>query len=135
MVGAAVIAAVLNAAPGLELPFLFGGDGGTVLVPSRLRDAAEGALRGLQRFSAATFKLPLRAAAVPVGRVRAEGLDVQVGKLRLSPGNDLAMFAGGGLLRADSIMKARADGDADVLVPTEDAEARTSKGCPAAGSH
>ena len=33
MVGAAVITAVLNACPGLQIPYVFGGDGGLAAVP------------------------------------------------------------------------------------------------------
>lgn len=120
MVGAAVITAVLNAARGLDLPFVFGGDGGTVLVPGRLRADAVAALGRLQRLATAEFDLPLRAAAIPVRRIRDEGLDVAVGKLRLAPGNALAMFAGGGLARADRIMK-DTPGDRHVLAEPEHA--------------
>jgi hypothetical protein len=51
MVGAASITAVLNICGDIEVPFVFGGDGGTVVVPGSLRDAACDALIGLQAIS------------------------------------------------------------------------------------
>lgn len=121
MVGAAVIAAVLNACRGTEVPFVFGGDGGLVAVPGALREAAADALRRLQRHSEDTFGLALRAAAVPVSRLRAEGHDVRVRKYSLGPLNNLAMFAGGGVERADAIMKTATEGDTALLLPAADA--------------
>lgn len=119
MVGAAVITAVLNAAGGLELPYVFGGDGGAVLVPGRLAEPAAQALGRLQRLSEASYGLALRAAAIPVARLRAEGSDVRVLKLRLSPANHLAMLSGGGIERADRILREAPD-DRHVLAPPDD---------------
>jgi hypothetical protein len=123
MVGAAVITAVLNACKGTEIPFVFGGDGGLAAVPGALREPAADALRRLQRHSEKTFGLGLRAAAVPVARLRAEGRDVRVRKYSLGPCNNLAMFAGGGVERADAIMKSAGAGDPALLSPAEGAPA------------
>ena len=78
MVGAAVIKAVLNGVKGLELPYVFGGDGGAVAVPGRFAPEAAEALRRLQAHAGQAFGLALRAAAVPVSRLRAEGHDLRV---------------------------------------------------------
>ncbi len=121
MAGAATITAVLNVAEGAELPFVFGGDGGVVLVPPALAGPAREALRRLQAHSGATLGLSLRAAAIPVARLRAEGAEVLVRKYRLGEGNHLAMFAGRGLTRADAILKAEAEGDPDILRADPDA--------------
>jgi hypothetical protein len=115
MVGAAVITAVLNACAGYRIPFVFGGDGGLAVVPGPARDGAVLALRRLQGFSQEAFGLGLRVAAVPVSRLRAEGFDVRVRKYSMSPGNNLAMFAGGGAERADEILKMAPDSDPAIL--------------------
>lgn len=122
MVGAAVITAVLNACGATQIPFVFGGDGGMAAVPGALREPAAEALSRLQRHSQDTFGLGLRAAAVPVARLRAEGFDVRVRKYALGPRNNLAMFAGGGAERADAIMKTAAPGDPVLLSPSAQAE-------------
>ncbi len=105
MVGAASITAVLNTCGDIEVPFVFGGDGGTVVVPGSLSKAAGDALVGLQAISRATFGLALRVGAIPVVELRAQGTDVRVRKYQLSTGNYLAMFAGGGVELSDSLLK------------------------------
>ncbi len=105
MLGAASITAVLNACKGHDLPFVFGGDGGAVIVPPSLSAPAGAALARLAVAAPDMFGLSLRAAAIPVAVLRAGGSDVLVRKYRLSPGNHLAMFAGDGLERADEILK------------------------------
>jgi hypothetical protein len=119
MVGAAVITAVLNACRDLDLPFAFGGDGGVVAVPGARSAAAAAALRGVQAHSGRVFGLELRGAAVPIARLRAEGHDVRVRRLRLNASNHLAMFDGSGLDRADEILKGSAD-DPAVFRPGPD---------------
>ena len=111
MVGAASITAVLNVRDGIEIPFVFGGDGGTLVVPGALRAAAGEALLRLKAASTETFGLALRVGAVPVADLRAGGHDVRVRKYELSPGNHLAMFAGGGVERADALLKGAGEGD------------------------
>lgn len=120
MVGAAVITACLRVAEGLDLPFVFGGDGGLVLAPGRLRPEMRTAMAGLRAVAQRDYGLGLRAATIPVSRLRAEGADFRVRKLRLSAGNHLAMFAGGGAARADVILKGAGPDDPD-LVGTDDA--------------
>ena len=105
MVGAASITAVLNACGEVAVPFVFGGDGGTLVVPGSLGPAAREALVRLRAASEAMFGLALRVGAVPVADLRAMGTDVLVRKYELSPGNFLAMFAGGGVERCDGLLK------------------------------
>jgi hypothetical protein len=109
MVGAASITAVLNTCGDIEVPFVFGGDGGTVAVPGSLRKAACDALIGLQAISQATF------GAIPVADLRAKGVDVRVRKYELSTGNYLAMFAGGGVELSDSLLKSAPPGSPYLL--------------------
>ena len=105
MVGAASIVAVLNGCAGVDVPFMFGGDGGVVAVPPGALKAARTRLGALQDQCEPLFGLTLRAAAIPVHELRKAGVDVQVRKLRLAGDNHLAMFAGGGLELADKWLK------------------------------
>jgi hypothetical protein len=105
LIGAACIIAVLNVTRGLELPFAFGGDGATILIPSAARAAVAPALLRTRRLALRAFGLELRLGIVPVEEVRRRGRRVLVAKLALSPGNHLAMFAGGGLALADRLIK------------------------------
>ncbi len=108
-IGAATIVAASNACAGLEFPFVFGGDGATLLVPPSARDAVSQALLYLARQSERDFGLRLRVGCVPVAEVLARGKTVSVARRELSPGNCIAMFAGGGLNEATDMIKA-ADG-------------------------
>ena len=105
MVGAACITAALNALPGYSLPFVFGGDGATILVPPSGVDAGREAMLGLAGLAERQFDLGLRVGIVPVADLHARGAALGVRKLELSPGNDLALFSGDGLELADTLVK------------------------------
>ncbi|MBO9417924.1 DUF3095 family protein [Labrenzia sp. R4_2] len=105
MVGAAVIAAVLNKVDRDRVPFVFGGDGAVVVVPEADRKLAEAAIAGVVALARDVVDLELRAASIPVADIRKRGGDIKVRKYCLSPGNHLAMIIGDGLLIADRILK------------------------------
>jgi hypothetical protein len=105
MVGAACITATLNATAGLELPYSFGGDGATVLIPPEVRDAVAGTLIRTRRLAKEDFGLELRVGMVPVRELKRRGARVLVAKFELSPGNHLAMLAGGGIELAERLIK------------------------------
>ncbi|MBT5434569.1 MAG: DUF3095 domain-containing protein [Alphaproteobacteria bacterium] len=111
MVGAATITSVLNTCGTTEIPFVFGGDGATMVLPASLLPAAKEALLDLQSASVALYGLELRVGAVPVCVIRHDGHDVAIRKYRLSPGNHLAMLAGGGAERAEDLIKSGKPGD------------------------
>ena len=105
-IGAASIISAQNAAAGVELPFVFGGDGATLLVPPSCREQVLSALNFLRKKSLRDFGLGLRVGCVPVRDIRALGKSVLVARCRLSEGNCIAMFAGGGLNEATRLVKA-----------------------------
>ena len=120
MLGAASITAVLNVCDGIQVPYVFGGDGGTLIVPSSIAPEATQALLGLQAISEKTFGLALRVGAIPVADIRAGGEDLLIRKYQLSPGNNLAMFAGGGMELADALLKDPANRDRYLPQPSAD---------------
>ena len=105
MIGAAVIAAVLNSVGRERVPFVFGGDGATLVVPARDLEVACDALAGVVDLARQVMELELRAAAIPIADLRELGGDIKVRKYQLSPGNHLAMILGDGLAIADRILK------------------------------
>jgi Protein of unknown function (DUF3095) len=105
MIGAACITATLNVTRGLDLPYVFGGDGATVLIPPVARQAVADALIRTQRLARSDFGLELRVGMVPLVEIARRGRRVLVAKYQLSPGNHLAMFAGGGVELADRLIK------------------------------
>ncbi|MBY6057461.1 DUF3095 domain-containing protein [Leisingera daeponensis] len=108
MVGAAVIAAMRNALEGEAFPYVFGGDGASFAVPPGRRGTAQRVLGSLRSWTDAEYGVSLRAAVLPVSRIRAEGLDAQVARYAASEHADFAMFSGGGLAWAEAQMKAGA---------------------------
>lgn len=104
-VGAAVITAVLNRLGRDRIPFVFGGDGALLLVPAHDLDEGRAALAETAGLSVRLAGLTLRVAAIPVRDLRGQQTDIRIRKYELSPGNFLAMGIGGGLERAEAILK------------------------------
>lgn len=124
LAGAATIVGILNACPGRDLPFAFGGDGGVALVPNDLGPQARTALQGVQKVARNALSLDVRCALVPVSAVRTHKRDVRLAYQTLAPKRKLAMIAGGGIDCAEAICKS-ADGAAFVVAAdqsTDDAD-------------
>lgn len=108
-IGAAAIVAVSNALGGEDYPFVFGGDGATCLVPASAESAVRTALLGLKTMARAQFAMELRIGLIPVNRVLKDGVTVDVGKYELTAGRCVALFRGGGLIRAEELLKSQPD--------------------------
>lgn len=121
MAGAAGIAAVKNACRGVDVPFLFGGDGAVVLVPPERAEATRVALAATCRFAVAAYGMNLRAGAMTVGEIRRHGCDVRVARFEPSPGNSFGLFVGGGAQLVERAVKGRepAIPAARVVIPAD----------------
>ncbi len=102
---AAVIAAVANALPETDFPFVFGGDGASFALPPEQAECGRAALAAAAAWARDDLGLALRDAMVPVETVRAAGFDVRIARYGPSRDVDYAMFAGGGLAWAEARMK------------------------------
>jgi hypothetical protein len=105
MVGAAVITSILNACPDYDLPYAFGGDGATLLIPPAVRPVVERSLLQTRAWAREAFGLSLRIGLVPLADIAHKGAEVRVAKYQMTPGNELAMFAGHGVELADRLVK------------------------------
>lgn len=105
IIGAASIAAYVKCAGTQEVPFVFGGDGATLLVPNSLLPKLLNELKSLQRTSAFQFSLDLRVGLVDVDVLKRLGQQLRVAKYELSEGNYLAQFTGGAVSLAESLVK------------------------------
>ncbi|GJD71711.1 DUF3095 domain-containing protein [Methylobacterium gnaphalii] len=103
--GAAAIAATRNALSGLDLPFVFGGDGASILVPQADIASVREALAATVTWVRDTLQLDLRAALIPIAAAREVGFELSIIRYAASPNVDYAMFAGGGLAWATNVMK------------------------------
>lgn len=116
--GVASIIALGNAIPDVELPFVFGGDGATILVPGRRLEAAQSALRGLRSIAREAFSLELRVSHVSIRALTEAGAPFLVARYRLSEHITLAAFSGAGVSLAEEWIKDR-DGGARFAVSEE----------------
>jgi len=103
--GVASIVCLRNALSDLSIPFVFGGDGATLLVPSSRIDSVHAALRGLVAMSRDAFGMEMRAGLVGVDELRKDGFDVLVARFAASPDVTFAMFAGDGFTEAERRIK------------------------------
>jgi Protein of unknown function (DUF3095) len=103
-VGAMPIAAVLNVI-GDTFPFVFGGDGASLVVRPEQKDVAVNALLAVQRLVAKNYGMHLRVGCVTVASLRQKGTTVRVAKYEIAAGAVIAMFSGRGLALADEIIK------------------------------
>ena len=108
MLGSACIMAALNMCGDVAIAYEFGGDGATLVVPEQILERVTKALCALQKYSVDIYRMKLRVGAVSLGDIRAHGEDVRIAKYELSPGNYQAMFSGGGVSLADTLIKADA---------------------------
>ena len=116
LIGASSIIAVLNVLQPLEIPFVFGGDGASLLVPPAHLHSARQALLGVRAIAAAAYGLDLRVGVVPVARIH-QICPLKIAKFRLSPLYCQASFIGGGitlatdLIKRDATYRLEVDGD------------------------
>ncbi len=106
MAGVAMISALMNALDTQDLPFIFGGDGAAIICAPADRAVVSDTLARTVAWVKNDLGLVLRAALVPVSVVRGEGFDVLVQATRVSEAVNNYAFRGGGLSRAEALMKA-----------------------------
>ncbi|MBW4462132.1 MAG: DUF3095 domain-containing protein [Nodosilinea sp. WJT8-NPBG4] len=105
LLGASSIAAVLNAVKPLEIPYVFGGDGASLLVPSTVLEKVKSPLLALQQLAQREFNLELRVGIVPVTTASQAGFEVKLAKLKVADQYHQAVFVGGGLNHATELVK------------------------------
>ncbi len=105
IVGASAIIGLMNVAPNVEFPFVFGGDGTTCLIPPSMRRGAETVLQVARSRAEAGFQLKLRVGLIPVRRILKKGFSIRVGKLKVSEYFHQAVFTGGGMVFAEELLK------------------------------
>lgn len=103
--GAASIIGVKNALDGLEIPFVFGGDGATLAVPGSRLLATQVALRGMRQLAQNAFSMELRTSVVPIAELVASGHLPKVARYRSGPHTVLTMFAGNAFSVAEAWVK------------------------------
>jgi DUF3095 family protein len=109
-VAAVTITAVLNSIPDVDVPFVFGGDGASIVIPVAIKDKVKEALAAIKWMGKENFGFEVRAGLVPVRDVTQAGYKIKVGKLGISENFQQPVFTGEGLDFADRLLKS-ADGE------------------------
>lgn len=133
-VAAVTITAVLNSIPNIDVPFMFGGDGASVLIPPEIKAQVEEALAAIKWLAKKNFRLDVRAGLVPIKDVTRAGHTIKVGKLVVSDNFSQPMFTGDGMDFADALLKNpdtelayQIEADSDANVDLSGYECRWSK--------
>ncbi len=103
-IAAASISAILNIVP-YDIPFVFGGDGATILIPPDVEAEVRDALIATHHLARDQFRLDLRVGMIPVQDVLASGHPIRVAKLKMSLNFQQAIFTGGGISEAERMLK------------------------------
>lgn len=111
VVGASCIIAVLNVIGDIDVPYVFGGDGASFLIPPVLIKDVAVVLSDVRDMAANVFGLELRVSAVSVAQAVVNGKTLSVCKYSISDKIYIAMFHGGGLAQAEKLIKADVNGD------------------------
>lgn len=108
LVATGSIVTVLNLAfrAGITVPFFFGGDGATFIVPTSVVDQAMQVLLLYQLNTLENFGLELRAGVVSVQEIYQEGHQLNISKFALSEAFSIPVVLGKGLSFAEQLIKA-----------------------------
>lgn len=107
LVATGSIVAALNVANkvNITIPFFFGGDGATFLIPPSLLEVALAALMQHRENTLQTFNLDLRVGHVPVTQIYAAQHALRITKLKASHIFNIPVLLGTGLAYAEKIIK------------------------------
>jgi hypothetical protein len=103
--GAVAIMAVVNLTGKYNFPFIFGGDGATIAIPSDLVTEVASALKAIRTMATESFDLDLRCALIPIKEIRDRGQDVKVARYGVTDLFAQVAFDGGGIKLAEQILK------------------------------
>ena len=104
-IGAACIVAAQNAMDKAPFPYVFGGDGATLVVPPGAAEKVCAALDGVRRLAQEKFGMTLRVGMVEAAELHKDGALIEVAKFQLVGKQVIAVFRGGGLAEADKRVK------------------------------
>ncbi|MEO7924518.1 MAG: DUF3095 domain-containing protein [Chitinophagaceae bacterium] len=121
LVATGSIVAVLNIVfkANLSVPFFFGGDGATFIVPHSVLKPAMQALAIHQENTRNSFNLMLRVGTVPVELIYANNHTLSIGKLKTSAIFAIPVLLGDGLAYAERIIKGE-DYQSEPFPPAEE---------------
>lgn len=114
LVATASVIAALNIAHtyGVEIPFFFGGDGATILLPNELLEPVNLALLEHRRSTQVNFDMHLRVGSIPISEVVRDGHAIRLAKIYRNDAFSIPVVIGDGLAEAEKRVKAETVADA-----------------------
>ncbi len=103
--GSLIVALNISKALKVEIPYFFGGDGGTVLVPGEIVEKVIAGLNAHRLNSYKNFSLDLRIGSISIKQIRDAGYEIKMAKVQISPGFNKSILIGDGLKYAEKIIK------------------------------
>jgi hypothetical protein len=107
LVAAGSLIAALNIAKthNIDIPFFFGGDGGTILIPELLLQEVLVALKHHNLNTIKNFGLEMHIGFVPIKRVMDAGHFLKIARLQIGKGFSKAVMIGDGIKYAEHLIK------------------------------
>ncbi len=120
-IGAACIIAAQNALNRTPFPYVFGGDGATLVIPPSQLAHILSTLESVADLALKSFGMTLRIGAVRISEVTQMGSELEVAKHQLAGMQTIAIFRGGAITKAEEIVKnnGAAKSHSQTLAPTE----------------
>jgi hypothetical protein len=103
-IAALTIIGILNINRKEEFPYVFGGDGASLLIPEKLLPQSKKVLLEASKKAKEAFDLDLRVAAISVKEIESKGSFIEITKLR-TESNIQAIIRGNGLELAEELLK------------------------------
>ncbi len=89
----------------IEIPFIYGGDGASIIVPKKILPEVLESLATLRNNALYNFKLSLRVGSISVESLKEYGHRLKVAKIKIVEDYTQAIFMGAGLSQAEKIIK------------------------------
>lgn len=104
-IGAASIVVARKAVGKMDFPFVFGGDGATLLIPPSKIQSVSKELCALKRLALKNFNLDMRVGMVRISEIYNQGKAIDLAKYELTQGRSVAILRGEGVGLAEDWIK------------------------------
>jgi hypothetical protein len=104
-IGAASIVVAIKVLKKKEFPFVFGGDGATMLIPDEFLSEVLGQLMALSQLAQDQFQMELRVGTVKMSELKALGKSIEVARFEMTHDCHLAVLRGEGVTYAEKLIK------------------------------
>ncbi|WP_138431027.1 DUF3095 domain-containing protein [Fodinibius saliphilus] len=105
ILGASPIVGILNITDRNSIPYVFGGDGSSFCIPPEFYEDAQSVLAASRQIGKKEYGLDLRAAVIPISYLEELGYTINVARYRASEYYIQGVFSGGGLSKAEELLK------------------------------